>query len=141
MERKRCLINGMSMCVFHEVPNKKRFLIQISGTSAIYTHETIDALFNSHLYIIMYKFRNKMILQAHFNRAFLRKHPCQRWDLNPRPSDSHLLDQGIAFLTRICISPIDHFAPIGINHSGDLAAVTITTASVTGIITQSLCIL
>ena len=41
---------------------------------------------------------------------------------------------GIAFLTGICFSPINHFAPIGSKYSGsgDLAEVRKTTTSVTG---------
>ena len=40
---------------------------------------------------LWYNFRYKIIIEIHFNRDFVIKNHCQRWDLNPQPSDLGLL--------------------------------------------------
>ena len=67
---------------------------------------------------IIYKFHNRMTVQVHFNRDFGKKSPLLAPGFEPTTFWLGLSCPCITFLTRICISLIDHFGPIDSQCSG-----------------------
>ena len=86
---------------------------QICGTNATHSYESYIS------YCLLHKFHSKMIVQVQAEVSLEKKIFSRHWDLNTRPSN---LPGGL-FLTGICISPIDHFAPIVSQCSGPLRTV------------------
>ena len=80
-----------------------------------------------------------MIIQAHFNRDFMRKKIFAGTAVRTHDRLTHVFmpRHYLPYITWICISPFDHFAPVGSQYTG---AVTKTTIAASSNINQNLCI-
>ena len=105
-----------------------KVFIRILGTSAKYTHETINTLYNLHKYDVQIPQQD----YHHFNRDFMRKNPLPALGFEPTTFQLASSCQGITFLGMVSLFLLVASA------LGDLEVATKTVTSVTGNITQSL---